>query len=182
MYEYKVVPAPVRATKVKGLKTTAQRFSHALAEHMNAEAAGGWQFQRTETLACEERSAMGRVKTTMQTVMVYARAVGAVRPDASAALAAAQEGEAQYYDDEAGYAEPQYAEPPHAEPHYAEPEYEEPAYEPAPQPAPQPVPQPRPQPSRQEPLFRSNPMSRPDMPTRAEPTLRPRAPHVDDEA
>ncbi|MBN8194777.1 hypothetical protein JI667_22010, partial [Bacillus sp. NTK074B] len=47
MFEYKVVPAPVRAVRVKGLKTTAERFAHTVAESINAEAAGGWQFVRT---------------------------------------------------------------------------------------------------------------------------------------
>lgn len=91
MHEYKVVPAPVRAPKVRGLKTTAERFSHALTEAINAEAAGGWQFLRTETLPCEERGTLGRTRTSTQVVMVFGRPLGMARPDAGAALAAAQE-------------------------------------------------------------------------------------------
>ncbi|MFN4101124.1 MAG: hypothetical protein ACK4GT_15245, partial [Pararhodobacter sp.] len=83
MYEYKVVPAPQRAVKVKGLKTTAERFAHTLAEHINAEAAGGWQFVRTESLPCEERSALGSVRLSQQVVMVFARELA--RPDAGTA-------------------------------------------------------------------------------------------------
>lgn len=91
MHEYKVVPAPQRAQKVKGLKTTGQRFAHTLAEAINAEAAGGWQFLRTETLPCEERGTLGSVRTTTITVMVFARELGQLRPQASVALAAVQD-------------------------------------------------------------------------------------------
>ena len=91
MLEYKVVPAPVRAVKSKGLKTTADRFAHTLAERINAEAAGGWQFLRTESLPCEERSRFGAARMSQQVVMVFARERGAARPDAAAALAAVQD-------------------------------------------------------------------------------------------
>ncbi|GAB1380385.1 hypothetical protein [Pararhodobacter aggregans] len=90
MHEYKVVPAPQRAAKSKGLKTIADRFAHTLAERINAEAAGGWHFVRTETLPCEERSRLGSVRVSQQVVMIFARELGATRPDAGAALAAAQ--------------------------------------------------------------------------------------------
>lgn len=91
MHEYKVVPAPQRAQKVKGLKTTEQRFANTLAEAINAEAAGGWQFLRTETLPCEERGTLGSMRTTTVTVMIFARELGQVRPKAATALAAVQE-------------------------------------------------------------------------------------------
>ncbi len=186
MYEYKVVPAPVRAVKAKGLKTTAERFSHALAERINAEAAGGWQFQRTESLACEERSNLGRVKTSVQTVMVFSRLLGEVRPDAGAALAAAQVAQSEYYVDASAYAdEPVYDEPRHEHPEHDAPQYEAPAYDydETPQPddrEPEPAPQPRAPSNRQEPLFRANPIPRHEGAGRTEPTLRPRTPRNDD--
>ena len=90
MHEYKVVPAPVRAAKVKGLKSTADRFAHTLAEHINAQAAGGWQFVRAETMTCEVRKGFGGLKTSTHTVMIFSRLLGATRPDAGAAVAAVQ--------------------------------------------------------------------------------------------
>ena len=93
MYEYKVVPAPLRAAKAKGLKTVAERFAHALAERINAEAAGGWQFVRTETLPCEERKRFGGARTSTQVVMIFARELGQPRPDASATPPAGQPAE-----------------------------------------------------------------------------------------
>lgn len=74
MFEYKVVPAPVRAVKVRGLKTTGERFAHLLSETMNALASEGWEYQRTEQLACEERRGLTGTRTSTQTVMVFRRA------------------------------------------------------------------------------------------------------------
>ena len=199
MYEYKVVPAPVRAAKVKGLKTAADRFAHTLAEHINAQAAGGWQFQRTETLTCEVRKGLGGLKTTTQTVMVFARVMGATRPDAGAALAAAQDLEhgqmpamepAQADYDTAAYvdpaAQPHAPEPPAPEPPaYDAPnayDYDAPADhadESAYQPAEPPAPARASRAARQEPLFRAAPLTRPDG-ARPEPVLRPPAPHSED--
>ncbi len=155
MYEYKVVPAPQRAAKAKGLKTTAERFANTLAESINAEAAGGWQFVRSETLPCEERSRLGASRISQQVVMIFARPLGATRPDAGSALAAVQEAAA------------------HSEPRHAtEPVAEAPAYAaPAPAPAPQAEAAPA---RRQEPLFRSGAMLRTEGRPRVEPVLRPR--------
>lgn len=153
MYEYKVVPAPQRAAKAKGLKTTAERFANTLAESINAEAAGGWQFVRSETLPCEERSRLGASRISQQVVMIFARPLGATRPDTHNALAAAQEAAAQ-------------VEPRHA----AEPVAEAPAHAAA-APAPQAEAAPA---RRQEPLFRSGAMLRAEGRPRVEPVLRPR--------
>lgn len=75
MHEYRVVPAPVRAVKVKGAKTTAERFSHTLALLMNDLGEEGWEFLRSETLSCEERGWLGGRRMTSQTVLVFHRAL-----------------------------------------------------------------------------------------------------------
>lgn len=77
-YEYKVVPAPSRAAKVKGAKGTEQRFAHALSEVMNELAAEGWEYLRTDTLPCEERTGLTRKTTTFQNMLVFRRRVGDV--------------------------------------------------------------------------------------------------------
>lgn len=87
MYEYKVVPAPVMALKVKGLKTVSERFAHTLAERINAESAGGWRFVRTESLPCEARKTLGKTRSSTETVMIFARPVqaqAASQPEAHA--------------------------------------------------------------------------------------------------
>lgn len=74
-YEYKVVPAPNKGLKVKGAKTAADRFANALETAMNTLGADGWEYQRTDTLPCEERSGLtGRV-TTLQNILVFRRAI-----------------------------------------------------------------------------------------------------------
>jgi hypothetical protein len=76
MFEYKVIPAPVRIEKIRGLKTTAERFAHVLTEAMNAEAEGGWEYVRAESLPCEERKGFfGRTRNSTETLLVFRRAI-----------------------------------------------------------------------------------------------------------
>jgi hypothetical protein len=71
-----VVPAPNRAAKVKGAKGTEQRFAHALSQIMNELAAEGWEYLRTDTLPCEERTGLTRKTSTFQNMLVFRRRVG----------------------------------------------------------------------------------------------------------
>ncbi len=76
-YEYKVIPAPSKAAKVKGVKGTEAKFAVALSDLMNELGAEGWEYQRTDTLPCEERQGLtGRV-TTFQNMLVFRRVLGA---------------------------------------------------------------------------------------------------------
>lgn len=94
-YEYRVVPAPRAAAKEKGAKTTDARFAVTLTRLMNELGAEGWEYQRAETLPCDERRGLtGRVETT-QHVLVFRRerdvaqpAPAAKGPSLGAALAA----------------------------------------------------------------------------------------------
>jgi hypothetical protein len=79
-YEYKVVPAPRTAIKEKGAKTTDARFAVTLTRLMNELGAEGWEYQRAESLPCDERRGLtGRVETT-QHVLVFRRERAAVQP------------------------------------------------------------------------------------------------------
>ncbi|PKP84512.1 MAG: DUF4177 domain-containing protein [Alphaproteobacteria bacterium HGW-Alphaproteobacteria-2] len=71
--EYKVVPAPRRAGKVRGVRGTEARFAHTLAEFLNEMAADGWEFLRSERLAVEERSGLFSRRTEEQTVLIFRR-------------------------------------------------------------------------------------------------------------
>lgn len=77
MYEYKVVPAPVKAARIKGVRGTNNRFSHTLMDLMNTYGQQGWEYVRAETLPCEERSAMGSKSTLYQNVLIFKRAIDA---------------------------------------------------------------------------------------------------------
>lgn len=71
-FEYKVVPAPEKAPKVRGLKGP-DLFAHALEEVMNEMAAEGWAYLRAETLPQEERSGLTSKTTTYRNVLVFQR-------------------------------------------------------------------------------------------------------------
>ncbi|WP_412070680.1 DUF4177 domain-containing protein [Pseudooceanicola nanhaiensis] len=72
-FEYKVVPAPSRGQKAKGVKTPESRFAHALEQVMNDMAAEGWEYLRAETLPSEERSGLTSTTTTYRHVLVFRR-------------------------------------------------------------------------------------------------------------
>lgn len=74
--EYKVVPAPERAAKQRGLKGAAL-FAHSVEAVMNELAADGWQYLRADTLPQEERSGLTNKTTTYRNLLVFQRLVAA---------------------------------------------------------------------------------------------------------
>ncbi|MGN0932363.1 DUF4177 domain-containing protein [Falsigemmobacter intermedius] len=75
-HEYKVVPAPRKGDKARGLKSSEDRFAYALTRVMNEMALDGWEYIRTDTLPVEERTGLtGRVSTSFQSLMVFRRAL-----------------------------------------------------------------------------------------------------------
>lgn len=72
-YEYKVVPAPNRGKKAKGLKTTEDRFAKMMTDLLNEQAADGWEFQHSESLPCEERSGLTGKSVSTQIMLVFRR-------------------------------------------------------------------------------------------------------------
>ncbi|MEL7116754.1 MAG: DUF4177 domain-containing protein [Pseudomonadota bacterium] len=77
-YEYKVIPAPKKPGKIKGVRGTDNKFAAELSNIMNEYGASGWEYQRTDTLPCEERQGLtGRV-TTFQNMLVFRREINVV--------------------------------------------------------------------------------------------------------
>lgn len=76
-YEYKVVPAPAKGTKAKGVKTPEARFANSVEILLNEMAAEGWEFQRAELLPSEERSGLTGSTTNWRNVLVFRRAAAA---------------------------------------------------------------------------------------------------------
>ncbi|MCC5987254.1 MAG: DUF4177 domain-containing protein [Pararhodobacter sp.] len=72
-YEYKVIPAPARTVKVKGLKTAGERFAHLLSECLNEAASEGWEYVRAESLPCEERKGLMSTARSSQVVLIFRR-------------------------------------------------------------------------------------------------------------
>jgi hypothetical protein len=72
-YEYKVVPAPERAPKVKGLKGAA-KFASRAGGLMNELAQDGWEYQRAESLPDEEKKGfMGGKEVVTRNILVFRR-------------------------------------------------------------------------------------------------------------
>lgn len=89
VYEYRVVPAPHRGEKARGVKGVAERFSVALMHVMNEQGAEGWEYLRAEALPCEERKGLFGHRSEVQHVLVFRRPLGGSRaklpePDAPA--------------------------------------------------------------------------------------------------
>lgn len=74
-FEYKVMPAPKRGEKARGVKTVEDRFALTLTQLMNTLGAEGWDYVRADTLPCEERVGLTGTKTTFQNVLVFRRPV-----------------------------------------------------------------------------------------------------------
>jgi hypothetical protein len=80
-FEYKVIPAPRRGEKARGVKTTEDRFAYALTTLMNQYGAEGWDYVRADALPCKERTGFTGTKTTFQNVLVFRRVIGGTAAD-----------------------------------------------------------------------------------------------------
>ena len=72
-YEYKVVPAPTKGLKAKGIKTPEARFSHAIENLMNGLGADGWEYLRADTLPSVERAGLTSTTTEWRNLLVFRR-------------------------------------------------------------------------------------------------------------
>ena len=76
-FEYRIVPAPRKAKRVRGAKTPQERFAALLTETVNAEARAGWEFVRAESLPHEERKGMlSQATEAYHSYLVFRRPVG----------------------------------------------------------------------------------------------------------
>lgn len=73
VYEYRVVPAPNRGEKARGVKTPPDRFAHALTSLLNDMARTGWEYLRADTLPSEERTGFTKRTTVYHSVLVFRR-------------------------------------------------------------------------------------------------------------
>ncbi|MEE2945029.1 MAG: DUF4177 domain-containing protein [Pseudomonadota bacterium] len=72
-FEYKVVPAPMKGRKARGVRRAEDKFALSIEEVMNDMALEGWEYQRSETLPHEERSGLTATSTTYRSVLVFRR-------------------------------------------------------------------------------------------------------------
>jgi hypothetical protein len=83
VYEYKVVPAPVKGIKAKGVKTPEARFALGVEQAINDLAAEGWEYQRSDILPSQERVGLTGSETHWRTLLVFRRAVADETADAA---------------------------------------------------------------------------------------------------
>lgn len=72
-YEYKVVPAPRQAEKLRDTKGLEARFAATLASLMNFHGAQGWDYVRSETMEAEDRRMLGKNRSEEVTVLIFRR-------------------------------------------------------------------------------------------------------------
>lgn len=73
-YEYRVLPAPRRGVRAKGVRRAEDRFALAVEAEMNRMASEGWEFVRSDTLPSERRSGwFSRPATVFETLLVFRR-------------------------------------------------------------------------------------------------------------
>ena len=72
-YEFKVIPAPRKGEKSRGVKTVEDRFALALTHLMNEQGREGWDYVRADTLPVDERVGFTGTKTTFQNMLVFRR-------------------------------------------------------------------------------------------------------------
>lgn len=80
-YEYKVIPAPQKGTKAKGVKTPEGRFATSVEQVLNEMGQQGWEYQRAELLPSEERAGLTGSTTNWRNVLVFRRAVTEDKPE-----------------------------------------------------------------------------------------------------
>ncbi|MDK3073610.1 DUF4177 domain-containing protein [Sedimentitalea sp. JM2-8] len=73
LFEYKVVPAPAKGAKAKGVKTAEGRFALSIEAVLNDMGAAGWEYLRAELLPSEERSGLTGSTTNWRNVLVFRR-------------------------------------------------------------------------------------------------------------
>lgn len=73
MHEYLALPAPRKGSKVKQLKTPAERFAHCVTELMNDLAAEGWEFWRSECLPSDERKGLTGTTVVQNHLLIFRR-------------------------------------------------------------------------------------------------------------
>jgi hypothetical protein len=74
-FEFKVIPAPRRGEKARGVKTTEERYALALTTLMNELGREGWDYVRADTLPVDERVGFTGSKTSYQHMLVFRREI-----------------------------------------------------------------------------------------------------------
>ncbi|MEI4195416.1 DUF4177 domain-containing protein [Roseovarius sp. E0-M6] len=113
-YEYKVIPAPSKGLKSKGIKGTEARFAHAIETTMNEMGNAGWTYLRADILPSEERQGLTSTTTVYRTLLVFQRLIKEPVEDTAPALIAAPDTSPEETGDETAEDAPDDTTPPSA--------------------------------------------------------------------
>lgn len=94
-YEYKVLSAPTKGTKAPGKKSPEARHANTIEVLLNAQAAEGWEYLRSDMLPNSERQGLTSSQTVYRTVLVFRRALGSAADDMIAEAQAVAEATAE---------------------------------------------------------------------------------------
>lgn len=72
-YEYRVLPAPTKAGKIKGEKTPEGRFAAEFQRLLCEQGAEGWAYLRTDTLPAQERVGLTSNREVWRTMLIFQR-------------------------------------------------------------------------------------------------------------
>lgn len=72
-YEYLTVPAPLKGSKIKGLKTPSERFAYQITLLLNQLAGEGWEYWRAEALPSEERKGLTGTALVQHNLLIFRR-------------------------------------------------------------------------------------------------------------
>ena len=76
LYEYQVIPAPRKGGRARGVRSAEARLARTLQAVMNEQADEGWEYQRSDTMPCEQRKGIVGRTMVAQTMLIFRRAVG----------------------------------------------------------------------------------------------------------
>ncbi|MEP3345651.1 MAG: DUF4177 domain-containing protein [Litoreibacter sp.] len=74
-FEYQVVPAPRKGKSARKIKGVEAKFANTISILMNEMAADGWEYQRAETLPCEERQGLTGKTIKYHSMLIFRREV-----------------------------------------------------------------------------------------------------------
>ncbi len=104
LYEYKVIPAPRKGERARGVRSAEARLARTLQAVMNEQADEGWEYLRSDTMPCEQRKGMIGRTTVEQTMLIFRRAVAV---EAELGDVAASEADQPQSEVEAGHDRPE---------------------------------------------------------------------------
>lgn len=89
-YDYRAIPAPTKGQKIEGVKAPETRFAQTIEGLLNAQAAEGWEYMRSDVLPSDERAGLTSTQTIYRTLLIFRRSTATPHDAADEVIQAAQ--------------------------------------------------------------------------------------------